>query len=188
MKNKAFPLLVSLLFLFAFVACNAPSGNESSGGEIEEISGGAGQSAVQDDESQMDILKVALGSPDHTYLVKAVQAAGLANSLTNAGPFTVFAPVDDAFKALPEGTVENLLKPENQSTLSGILKHHVTTSVFTKDQFTDGQSLWVADGGNITMKVEGEDVWAGGAKILGSVRASNGIVHVVDAIILPQEE
>ncbi len=185
MKTIAYSLIISVLFLFGFSSCNPPAENQSGGVEVEEVSGGAGQSAVQDDESQMDILKVALGSPDHKYLVKAVQAAGLANSLSNAGPFTVFAPVDAAFEALPEGTVENLLKPENQSQLGAILKHHVTTSVFAKDQFTDGQSLWVADGGNVTIKVEGEDVWIGGAKILGSVRASNGMVHVVDAIILP---
>jgi uncharacterized surface protein with fasciclin (FAS1) repeats len=187
MKTNIFTLSLSIIFLFGIFSCDSPSEQSSSQEEVSAPeTGGAGQSGVTDEESQQDILRVALGSPDHTTLVVAVKAAGLANTLANAGPFTVFAPNNAAFDALPEGTVETLLKPENKTKLSRILQHHVTTSVYEKEKFMDGQSLWVVDGGNVVIKVEGDDVWVGGAKILGSVRASNGIVHVVDAIILPE--
>src|SRR5512143_3503886 len=85
-----------------------------------------GQSAVKDDESQKDVVKIAVASKDHTTLVTALQAAGLVDALSNAGPFTVFAPTNAAFDALPKGTVDDLLKKENLAKLQGILKHHVT--------------------------------------------------------------
>ena len=100
-----------------------------------------GQSAVSDDVSEKDVVKVAVGSPDHTTLVAAIKAADLVNSLSNAGPFTVFAPTNAAFNKLPKGTVEDLLKPENKSKLETILQHHVMTSALAADFFQDGQSM-----------------------------------------------
>lgn len=145
----------------------------------------AGQSAVQDNESQQDIVKVAVGSPDHTTLVKAVQAAGLVDALSNAGPFTVFAPVNAAFEALPAGTVEDLLKPENKDQLKTVLFHHVTTSALAAESFTDGQTLGMVDGTSAAITRSGDEVSIDGHRILASVKASNGMVHVIDAVLLP---
>jgi uncharacterized surface protein with fasciclin (FAS1) repeats len=144
-----------------------------------------GQSGVQDDVSQANILKVAVGSPDHTTLVKAVQAAGLVDALANAGPFTVFAPVNAAFEALPAGTLDDLLKPENKGKLKTILYHHVTTSALAAESFSDGQSLGMVDGSAAAITRQGDVVSIDGHKILGSVKASNGMVHVIDAVLLP---
>ncbi|MFN0275271.1 MAG: fasciclin domain-containing protein [Chitinophagales bacterium] len=144
----------------------------------------SGQSAVQDDVSQKDVVKVAVGSADHTTLVAAIQAADLVDALSNAGPFTVFAPTNDAFAKLPAGTVDNLLKPENKSALQDVLYHHVTTSALDVSFFSDGQTLSMVDGKSVTMHVKGSDVYVDEAKIIGSVRASNGWVHVVDGVVL----
>jgi uncharacterized surface protein with fasciclin (FAS1) repeats len=144
-----------------------------------------GMASISDDTSQPDILKVAAGSADHTTLVAAVQAADLTNVLANPGPFTVFAPTNAAFDKLPAGTVEDLLKPENRSALRGILHHHVTLSALALDFFKDGQSLGMVDGGYVTIVKKDGEMWVGDAKVIGSVRASNGWVHVIDGVLLP---
>ena len=92
-----------------------------------------GQAFIEDDESTPNVLQIAIGSADHTTLVAAVQAAELENVLVNAGPLMVFAPTNAAFDALPEGTVEDLLKPENKDALANILKYHVTPGNYSKD-------------------------------------------------------
>jgi len=146
---------------------------------------GGGMASIADDTSQPNIVNVAVGSPDHTTLVAAVQAADLVDVLANPGPFTVFAPTNAAFDKLPAGTVEDLLKPENKSALRRILHHHVTTSALAIDHFRDGQSLWLVDGGHETITLKDGEMWIGDAKVLGSVRASNGWVHVIDGVLLP---
>lgn len=145
-----------------------------------------GQSAVRDDASQKDVVKVAVASPDHTTLVAAVKAANLVDALSNAGPFTVFAPTNAAFDKLPKGTVEELLKPANVEKLRTILQHHVTVPVIDVASLTDGQTLSMVDGTKATITKKGEDTYIDGAKIIASVRASNGIVHVVDAVVVPK--
>ena len=144
-----------------------------------------GQANVEDNESQKDVVKIAVGSPDHTTLVAALKAAELVNALANAGPFTVFAPTNAAFDKLPKGTVDDLLKPENGDKLRGILQHHVTTSVYDVADLTDGMTLSMADGGSVTIKKTGNDITVDGAKVVGSVRGSNGMVHVVDGVTVP---
>ena len=144
-----------------------------------------GQAAVSDDVSQPDVVKVAVGSPDHTTLVAALQAADLVNSLANAGPFTVFAPTNAAFEKLPAGTVEDLLKPANKNKLVDVLYQHVTTSALNVDEFTDGETVGMAGGGKAVVKKENGEMWIGGAKVIGPGRASNGWVHVIDAVLLP---
>lgn len=146
----------------------------------------AGQSGVKDSESQPDVVKIAVGSPDHTTLVTAIKAAKLVDALSNAGPFTVFAPTNAAFDKLPKGTVEELLKPENENKLRGILQHHVTVSAMEVSALTDGLALGMADGGRATISKKGSDTFIDGAKIVASVRGSNGMVHIVDAVILPK--
>ncbi|WP_299532694.1 fasciclin domain-containing protein [Ulvibacterium sp.] len=144
-----------------------------------------GQAFITDDESTPNVLNIAVGSPDHTTLVAAVQAADLENALVNAGPLMVFAPTNAAFDALPPGTVEDLLKPENKNALANILKHHVTPGKYSKDFLKKFKKLGQANNQNTTVEVKGDDVYVGGAKIVASIPAGNGIVHVVDKVILP---
>ncbi len=181
-------VLLSLLLgsTFALVsACSSDS--DKAKDDFKGADGGSsGQALVQDDESQPDILKVAMKSKDHTTLVAAIKAAGLENTLSNAGPFTVFAPTDVAFGKLPAGTVEDLVKPENIDKLSTILYHHVMTSALDQASFTNGQVVKMFDGTPVTMTIDASGWKIDGAKILGSVRASNGWVHVVDVVVLPK--
>ncbi len=146
----------------------------------------AGQSAVADNDSQKDIVKVAAGSQAHTTLVAAVKAAELVDVLANAGPFTVFAPTNDAFKKLPAGTVENLLKPANKEQLRDILQYHVAVAVYKPEMLKDGMKLNMANGGDVKISVKDGQIFLNGtAKVVGTVSAANGIIHVVDGVLVP---
>ncbi|MEC7771686.1 MAG: fasciclin domain-containing protein [Bacteroidota bacterium] len=144
-----------------------------------------GQAFIEDDESTPNVLQIALQSDDHTTLVAAVQAAQLENVLVNAGPLMVFAPTNAAFDALPEGTVEDLLKPENKESLANILKYHVTPGNYSKDFLKNFKKLGQANDQNVAVETKDGEVYIGGAKIIASIPAGNGIVHVVDKVILP---
>ncbi len=164
--------------------CEKPAASPSADATAEPA--GAGQSAVSDDVSQKDIVKIAVGSPAHTTLVTAVKAADLVNTLSNAGPFTVFAPTNDAFKTLPDGTVDSLLKPEAKDKLGDILQYHVAVGVYTEEMLTDGKTLGMANGGHVKVSVkDGKITLNGTSTIAGSVKASNGVVYVVDGVLLP---
>jgi len=145
-----------------------------------------GQAAVADHESQKDIVKVAVGSAAHSTLVTAVKAAGLVDVLANTGPFTVFAPTNDAFKKLPAGTVETLLKPASKETLRDILQYHVAVAVYRPEMLKDGMTLNMANGDNVKITVkDGKITLNGVATVVGTVAAANGIVHVVDGVLTP---
>ncbi|MFK7780980.1 fasciclin domain-containing protein [Psychroserpens sp.] len=146
-----------------------------------------GQAFIEDDGSTT-VLSIAIGSKDHSTLVAAVQAAQLENALVNAGPLMVFAPTNDAFAALPDGTVDNLLKPENKEALANILKYHVTPGNYSKDFLKKFKKLGQANNQYVTVEVVDGEPMIGGAKILGSVKAGNGIVHVIDKVLLPPTE
>jgi len=132
-----------------------------------------------------NIVSIASGSKDHTTLVAALKAADYVTAVANPGPLTVFAPTDAAFAKLPAGTVEGLVKPDSRDKLRDILKYHVTTSVYLADKFTDGQELGMANGGKATIHVKDGKVMINDATIIASVRASNGVVHVIDGVLLP---
>ena len=148
-----------------------------------------GQASVVDDVSAKNILQVAMGSEAHTTLVAAVEAAQIEHVLVNAGPLTVFAPTNDAFAALPEGTVENLLLPENKGDLATILTRHAAPGSYDVDDLIKnmekGRTLYMATGDYLEITQEGEDVFVGGAKIVGTIETSNGIIHVIEQVILP---
>jgi uncharacterized surface protein with fasciclin (FAS1) repeats len=173
--------------LFFCASCNSEKNSVSEPPAAkEENANGAGQSAVKDDESQKDVVKVAASSKDHTTLVAAVKAADLVNALSNAGPFTVFAPTNAAFDKLPKGTVEDLLKPENKEKLQDILQYHVFVGTLKTDLMQDGQVLNEVNGGNITIqKKDGKVMINNSATIIASIPASNGIIHVIDGVLLP---
>ncbi len=165
-------------------SCNTGTKDTTaSAAEAEKIAGG--QSAVQDNDSQKDVVKIAVGSPDHTTLVKALQAAEYVDVLSNAGPFTVFAPTNAAFDKLPAGTLEDLLKPEKKNDLRNILEYHVYVGVLKPDMLADGQTYGQVSGHKITIGVKDGKITVNGANIIASIPASNGIVHVIDAVLLP---
>lgn len=173
---------VSLL-LVAFAACQPPA--DSAPAAAGSAPAAAGMASVQDTTSEKNVVQVAVGSPDHTTLVAAVQAAGLVDVLASSGPYTVFAPTNAAFDKLPAGTVETLLKPENLAQLQAVLRHHVTTSIWALSEFKDGMTMSMADGTPVTFSKKGEDTFIGEARILGKAKASNGVVYVIDAVVVP---
>ncbi len=134
------------------------------------------------------VVDIAVGSKDHTTLVTALKAAEYVQALLNAGPFTVFAPTNDAFAKLPKGTVEGLLKPEKKEALQNILKYHVAVSVYETRTWKEGWKLGMANGKNVILHIKDGKFYANDALIVGSVRAGNGIVHVVDGVLLPPEK
>lgn len=139
----------------------------------------------KDPNAPKDIVDVAVGSKDHTTLVTALKAAEYVESLQNAGPFTVFAPTNAAFEKLPKGTVEGLVKPEKKDDLRNILKYHVTVSVYQTKDLKDGQVLGMANGAKVTVHVKDGKTMVGDATIVASAPASNGIVHIIDGVLLP---
>ena len=144
--------------------------------------------AANSAESKKDVVDVAVASKDHKTLVTAVTAADLVGVLKNQGPFTVFAPTDEAFSKLPAGTVEGLLKPEKKETLQDILQYHVSLGVFNDKLLTDGEIIGQANGDNVTVSNKNGKISINGANIVGTVVATNGIVHVIDKVLLPPEK
>ena len=182
-------IALAFIGLLLVGACNAPSSDQQNNQVSEsQLDKTAGQAFVEDDVSNPNILQIAIKSEDHSTLVAAVQAADLENALVNAGPLMVFAPVNEAFEKLPAGTVENLLKPENKNDLANILKFHVTPGNYDKEFLKKFKKLGQANDQSVAVEVQGDDVYVGGAKIVASVKASNGIIHVVDAVMLPPSE
>ncbi len=179
-----------LLFSIAIFAIYLPACSETNTEASSSVSKseptGTGQSGVQDDVSAKNVVQIAAGSKDHTTLVAAVKAANLVDVLSNTGPFTVFAPTNAAFDALPPGTVEGLLKPEKLDALADILQYHVSVGVFKTEAFIDGQIIGQVNGGNIAItKKDGKIYVNGNAFIVASIPASNGIIHVIDKVLLP---
>ncbi len=135
-----------------------------------------------------DIVDNAAGSADHTTLVSAVQAAGLVETLKGAGPFTVFAPTNAAFAALPAGTVEGLLKPEMKADLTGILTYHVVAGAVKAGDLKDGQKIKTVQGGELIVSIKDGKVMINGANVtIADAISSNGVTHVIDAVLLPKK-
>lgn len=175
------------LMAFAFVSCEKSETISSTNSTEPTERVGVGQEGVIDDESNPNVVQLAAKNPDLSTLVTAVNSAGLATSLSNAGPFTVFAPLNSAFDKLPAGTVDGLLKPEKTDELSDILGYHTYVGVIKEDQMSDGQSLGMVNGKNIKITlVDGKPVINGKAKIVAVVPASNGIVYAIDEVLLPE--
>ena len=196
MKNRTVSILASAITLGMLSACapdNKGNTDSTQTSEVEDLTKTTplGQASVVDEVSDPNILQVAIGSKDHSTLVVAVQAAKIEHILVNAGPLTVFAPVNSAFEALPEGTVETLLKPENKAALATILTRHAAPGSYNieklKKEARKGRKLYMATGDYLEITVEGEDLFVGGAKVVASVQTANGIVNVVEQVILPKE-
>lgn len=185
----------TLRSLFAIVAISAILASCSSGGgqtasteQPAVAAADGGQSNVKDDVSMKDVVRVAAGSADHTTLVTALTTAEYLDELSNAGPFTVFAPTNAAFAQLPAGTVEGLLKPEAKDALRNILEYHVAVGVYKLEYMRDGQTINQANLDNITIGVKDGKYTVNGANIIGTVPASNGVIYVLDAVLLPPDK
>lgn len=133
-----------------------------------------------------DIVDTAVGAGSFNTLVAAVQAAGLVETLKGPGPFTVFAPTDAAFAALPAGTVENLLKPENKDQLVAILTYHVIEGKVMSTDLSDGMKAATVQGTEVTIATMGGVKVDGATVTAADIEASNGVIHVIDAVILPK--
>jgi uncharacterized surface protein with fasciclin (FAS1) repeats len=144
------------------------------------------------------IVENAINSPIHTTLVAAVKAAGLVDTLNSPGPFTVFAPTNDAFAKLPAGTVDNLVKPENKATLTKILTYHVVPGKITAKDIAEGikagggkYEMTTVEGGKLTATMKGKKIMLtdekGGMATIttANVYQSNGVIHVIDTVLMP---
>ncbi len=140
-------------------------------------------------KAKKDIVDTAIGAGSFNTLVTAVKAAGLVETLKGDGPLTVFAPSDEAFAKLPEGTVENLLKPENKEQLVAILTYHVVSGKVPAAEVVNLSKVETVNGQTAAIEVKDESVFIDGAKVVKTdIKASNGIIHVIDAVILPKEK
>jgi uncharacterized surface protein with fasciclin (FAS1) repeats len=173
-----------LLSLALLLACTQQRPESESSGDVTY---GPGQSAVQDNISRPDIIRIASNSNVHKTLVAALKAVDYVDALSNAGPFTCFAPTDEAFDKLPAGTLANLLKPENKNQLRNILEYHVYVGNIREDRITDGMILNQVNLKNITINrsPDGKITINGVAQVMGVVEASNGTVYVIDTVLLP---
>jgi transforming growth factor-beta-induced protein len=137
-------------------------------------------------EEPRDIVDTAVAAGQFGTLVQAVQAAGLVETLKGEGPFTVFAPTDEAFGKLPPGTLEDLLKPENKEQLTAILTYHVVPSKAMAADVVDMTSATTVNGKDLAIKVEDGTVMVDGAKVVqADIECSNGVIHVIDGVVLP---
>ncbi len=184
MKNFSLLILPFALFVMLFFVSCGEQKPGSTTDESSKFKGNHGQSGVIDNVSKPNILQIAIGSESHTTLVAGVQAAELENILVNPGPLTVFAPTNVAFDKLPEGTLDELLKPENKNKLAKIITSHAAPGTFDIPLLKDGSKIYMATGQYIDVEVKDGDTYVNGSKILATVDASNGVVHVVDDVFL----
>jgi uncharacterized surface protein with fasciclin (FAS1) repeats len=193
MKKKNVLVAIATLGMFAVTACGTPKTEEAEEVTTEEV---VEEVVVVETPN---IVGVASANENFSTLVAAVTAAGLVETLSGDGPFTVFAPTNDAFAALPEGTVDNLLKPENLATLSGILTYHVVSGKFDAAAVveainTNGGSFEIAtvQGGILVASLDGDNVIItdenGNAAtvVIADVAASNGVIHAINSVVMPK--
>ncbi len=146
---------------------------------------GVGSTALAESDAK-DIVDTAVSAGTFNTLVAAVQAAELVDTLKGDGPFTVFAPTDEAFAALPEGTVENLLLPENRDQLVAVLTYHVVPGKVMSSDITGPMSAATVQGTEVDITTEGGVAVDGANVVAADIETSNGVIHVIDAVILPE--
>jgi uncharacterized surface protein with fasciclin (FAS1) repeats len=163
------------------VGCNAPKEEATDETAVDSTT------LVVEEVVSNTVVDIAVGSADHTTLVAAVTAAGLVETLSGTGPFTIFAPTNAAFAALPKGTVEGLLKPESKDKLTAVLTYHVVAGNVMAGQLTDGQKVKTLNGQELTVAIKGGVVTINGIKVIAAdLAGTNGVIHVVEGVILPK--
>lgn len=180
----------SSILTFAFVGFAATT-LISCGGSTEETTTADSTAVVEvaptPVEAPKTVVDIAVGSIDHTTLVAAVTAAGLVETLSGTGPFTIFAPTNAAFEALPAGTVESLLKPESKDQLTSVLTYHVVSGNVLAADLQDGQKVTTLNGQELPVAIKDGVVTINGAKVTAAdLAGSNGVIHVIDAVLLPK--
>lgn len=183
MKNS-----IKIMLLACFFATLSCKQNGETTTETNESTAtqNVGQEGVNDETSNPNIVQVASGSKDHTTLVAAVKAGELVTSLSNTGPFTVFAPTNAAFDKLPAGTVDDLLKPEKKAELQNILGYHTYVGTLKTEYMQDGQEFDMVYGGKVKITKQGEKTFVNGSEIVASIATSNGIIYVIGDVLLPK--
>jgi uncharacterized surface protein with fasciclin (FAS1) repeats len=189
MKKKFFSLaMVACTSAVFFVACNTAETTET----VKKDAPPADQPAVTPKDTmpkvvQKSIVETAIGSADHTTLVAALKAAGLVETLSGAGPFTVFAPTNAGFDKLPKGTVEGLLKADKKADLTKILTYHVVAGAVKAGDLKDGQKIKTLQGKELSVSIKDGKVTINGANVTAAdLVCSNGVVHVIDGVLLPK--
>jgi len=182
-------LIIIPFCIIAIFAISSCSGGGDSQQATEDVAIKThGQSGVVDEDSEKNILQIAASSEAHTTLAAACTAAEMLDVLANAGPLTVFAPTNAAFEKLPAGTVDELLKPENKETLARIIQFHASPGTFKGKLLKDGSKLYMASGHYIDVEVKEDGTYVNGSKIMGTIDASNGVIHIVEDVFLPPDE
>ncbi len=186
-KIKAMKKLNYLLIALGLVAFACGGGSSTTSTETEETPNETATEVAEEvkEEVTQDIVDLAVATESLSTLVTAVQAGGLVETLKGDGPFTVFAPTNEAFAALPEGTLENLLKPENKDQLAAILTYHVVAGKVMSSDLSDGMEAETVNGASATITTTDGAKVNGANVVMADVEASNGVVHVIDAVILP---
>jgi uncharacterized surface protein with fasciclin (FAS1) repeats len=191
MKTKQTIIIMMSLLLFFACKKTAETNSINDTTTSTEEPAGEGQAAVVDDVSAANALQVAKSIDDFSTLVVAIEAAGVEDAVVNVGPLTIFAPVNDAFAKLPEGTVETLLKPENKEQLAFILVNHVAPANYPDTQLVKeakkGRKLYMASGKYLVVEEKEDGLYVGGTKILKTVQVSNGWIHVIGDVLVPVE-
>ncbi|WP_154855908.1 fasciclin domain-containing protein [Cyclobacterium xiamenense] len=178
MYASALPALAILLWV---TACGSPQKETTEEETMMEVEEAAPEEAAP------SIVDIAVGSPDHGTLVTALTTAELVETLSGDGPFTVFAPTDAAFAALPEGTVASLLEPENKEQLTGILTYHVVAGNVLAADLSDGQVVETLNGKTLLVSIADGTVKINGATVTAAdLSGSNGVIHVIDGVLIPE--
>ena len=198
MKKQFLSLVMAVAFVATITACNSTKTESAS-----QDTAMTDSTAMMDSTSMMseqgvevggammvpskNIVENAVGSSDHTTLVSAVQAAGLVETLSGTGPFTVFAPTNAAFAKVPKATLDNLLKPEMKADLTKVLTYHVVPGAVMAADLKDGQELTTVQGQKLKVTIKDVKVMIGGSTVtIADVISSNGVTHVIDGVLLPK--
>lgn len=205
MKKQIFTVAMALAFLSLASACNSSKHEAATDTSASKMTDTSGKMSSMADTSKMstqegvmvggalmvptkNIVENAVESKDHTTLVAAVKAAGLAETLSGKGPFTVFAPTNEAFDKLPAGTVAKLLKPEMKKDLAGVLTYHVVAGNYKAADLKDGLELTTVQGQKIKFSKKDGQWYVNDAKItITDAVSSNGVTHVIDAVLMPKK-
>lgn len=179
--------IIAVLGVGGFVLANRDDGKEATNTTTSQTKT---EEATQK-QTESNIVEIAAGDTQFSTLVAAVKAAGLAETLSGTGPFTVFAPTNAAFDKLPAGTVDSLLKPESLDTLKSILTYHVVPAAAMSSDLKDGQELTTVQGAILTVGIKDGVVTLTDAKggvstvTKADIKASNGYIHVIDTVVMP---
>jgi uncharacterized surface protein with fasciclin (FAS1) repeats len=205
MKKQIFTVAMALAFLSLASACNSSKPDSATDTSMSTMTDTSSKMSSMADTSKMstqegvmvggalmvptkNIVENAVESKDHTTLVAAVKAAGLAETLSGKGPFTVFAPTNEAFDKLPAGTVAKLLKPEMKKDLAGVLTYHVVAGNYKAADLKDGLELTTVQGQKIKFSKKDGQWYVNDAKItITDAVSSNGVTHVIDAVLMPKK-